>query len=312
MEKIKIHQFAEKLELRGYAKRTIIEYCDYVRRFLRYLDENESVRTLDDVLPNHISAWHSHLRFAALKNGSYMSNGTVRTRLIALKMFYRIMHDEKLVAQDYAALVVLPKEVKSLPRHVPTESQMTTLLESVRPVSPLTIRDRCILELLYATGIRNEELRTLTMGSVDLTEKTLFIKGKGSKDRIVPVGEWVIPYLREYLVKARPLLISSRNPTDILFVSKTGRRLLGRALSWLVGHYSKKAGISVRITPHGLRHACATHLLAHGADIRYVQELLGHERLTTTQIYTKIDISLLKKAHTAFHPREQQTYGNPP
>ena len=311
MDKIKLHQFAEKLELRGYAKRTIFEYCDYVRRFLLYLEEKESVETLDEVLPNHISAWHGHLRFVSLRNGSYMSNGTIRTRLIALKMFYRIMRDEKLVGQDYAPLVVLPKEIKSLPRHVPSEAQMSALLDSVRPLTPLTIRDRCMLELLYATAIRNEELRTLTMGAVDFMEQTLFIKGKGSKDRIVPLGEWVIPYLKEYLVKARPLLISSRNPTDVLFVSKSGRVLTGRALSWIVGHYCKKAGIADRITPHGLRHACATHLLAHGADIRYVQELLGHERLTTTQIYTKIDISQLKKAHSAFHPRERQTHENP-
>jgi integrase/recombinase XerD len=148
-------------------------------------------------------------------------------------------------------------------------------------------------------------VRTLTVDSFDITEKTFLVKGKGGRDRIVPVGDWVIPYLMEYLTASRPRLINSREPSDLLFVSKNGRRIINCNLNTLIGKYAKKAGLESRITPHSFRHACATHLLKAGADIRYVQELLGHAQLSTTQIYTKIDITTLKAAHKKYHPRER-------
>lgn len=135
----------------------------------------------------------------------------------------------------------------------------------------------------------------------------MFVKGKGSKDRVVPIGEWVVPYLKEYLLISRTKLVS-RNKTaiDRFFVSKTGRALKRNMLGYIVRTHSRKAGLTGRITPHSFRHACATHLLKAGADIRYVQELLGHELLSTTQIYTRIEISFLKKMHHKYHPRERQ------
>jgi integrase/recombinase XerD len=182
---------------------------------------------------------------------------------------------------------------------------MQTLIESVLPTNPLSIRDRCIVELLYATGLRNQELRTLPVGNVDLTEKTLFVTGKGSKDRIVPVGDWVMPYLLEYLEAARPKLINLREPTELLFVSKNGRMITEANLGDMIKKYARKIGLDIPITPHSFRHACATHLLKGGADIRYVQELLGHSDLSSTQIYTQLDISFLKQAHKKYHPRER-------
>jgi integrase/recombinase XerD len=136
------------------------------------------------------------------------------------------------------------------------------------------------------------------------------VKGKGSKDRIVPVGDWVMPYLREYLEVARPKLVNPREPIDLLFLSKNGRMITNCNLNDLVRKYCKRAGIEKRITPHSFRHACATHLLKGGADIRYVQELLGHADLSSTQIYTHIDISFLKKAHSKYHPRERGNDGS--
>jgi integrase/recombinase XerD len=214
------------------------------------------------------------------------------------------MFGEGLVQQDYGPLVVKPKKRRSLPRHVPTEKEMLALLEAIKPTEPLTIRDRALLELMYATGLRNEEVRSLTVDSVDLTERTLFVHGKGSKDRIVPIGDWVLPYLLEYLEAVRPKLINPREPTPCLFVTKTGRQITFGNLGDIIKRYAKKAALQTPITPHAFRHACATHLLKGGADIRYVQELLGHSDLSSTQIYTKVDISTLKEAHKRFHPRE--------
>jgi integrase/recombinase XerD len=305
METIKLHQFAEKLELLGYAKRSIEDYPYYMRLFFRFLDEKESVRSLADVKPEHLTAYHTYLQYSRFRQDKYLATGTVIKRLDAVRLFYRIMHAEGLIEQDYAPLITTPKKRRSLPRHVPTEKNMKALIESVLPTNPITIRDRCILELLYATGLRNQELRTLPVGNVDLTEKTLFVTGKGSKDRIVPVGDWVKPYLLEYLEVARPKLINPREPTDLLFVSKTGRMITEANLGDMIKKYARRIGLDIPISPHSFRHACATHLLIGGADIRYVQELLGHADLSSTQIYTKIDISTLKAAHKKFHPRER-------
>jgi site-specific recombinase XerD len=305
MDMIKLHQFAEKLELLGYAKRCIADYPAYVRRFFLYLEEKEDVHTTSEIKPEHIAAYHTYLQYNRLKKGGYLSSATVRTRLNIVKTFYKVMHEERLIPDDYAAGIILPRRKSTLPRHVPSEKDLKTLIDSIQASDPITTRDRALLELLYATGMRSEETRSITLDHLDLIEKTLFVNGKGSKDRIVPVGEWVIPYLREYLEVARPKLIKSRQPTALLFLSKNGRMITNCNLGDLIKKYCKRAGLQCHITPHSIRHACATHLLRGGADIRYVQELLGHADLSTTQIYTKIDISFLKQAHSKYHPRER-------
>ncbi len=305
MEEIKIYQFKEKLELKGYARRTIEEYCDYIIQFVKYIKEHETIKSFENIEIEHLNAYHAHLHYTKTNNNNKLSTGSVRLRLAALKTFYKIMYEENLINQDYASLIVLPHETKSIPTHVPTEKDMNKLLNSIIPNTPLRIRNRCIFEVLYATGIRNEELCTLTLNSLDLNEKTIIVKGKGSKYRLVPVGEWVLPILKEYLLISRPKLVS-RNKflNNSLFVSKTGKSLKRNMLGYLVRTYAKKAGLTGKVTPHSFRHACATHLLKAGADIRYVQELLGHELLSTTQIYTKVEISFLQKVHKKYHPRE--------
>jgi len=305
MEEIKLHQFAEKLELLGYSKRTIEDnpYC--MGLFCRYLEEKENVHSLADVKPEHLTAYHTYLQYGRFRQGKYLATGTVVKRLEAVSLFYRVMYAEGLIEQDYAPFIVKPRKKRSLPRHVPAEKDMQTLLESVAPADPITLRDRCILELLYATGLRNQELRTLPLIGVELTEKTIFVTGKGSKDRVVPIGDWVMPYLLEYLQTARPKLVNPRDPTELLFVSKNGRMITEGNLGDMIKKYARKAGLEIPITAHSFRHACATHMLKGGADIRYVQELLGHNDLSSTQIYTKIDISTLKAAHKRYHPRER-------
>jgi site-specific recombinase XerD len=306
MDEIKLHQFTEKLALSGYSRRVTKDWPAYVRLFFKYLEEKENVRSLDEVTPAHLKAYHSYLHYGKLKKGSYISSATVCARLLAVKSFYRVMYGEGLLKQDYASLITLPKRKKPLPKHVPTEEDMRQLLDSIKPDNPITIRDRALLELMYASGIRNEELRSLSINDLDLTEKTVLVHGKGSKDRVVPVGDWVLPYLREYLEAGRPKLLKQREPVELIFVSKNGRKITNANLGDLVKKYGRYAHLSIPLTPHRFRHACATHLLKAGADIRYVQELLGHADLSSTQIYTKLDISFLKQAHRKYHPREKQ------
>jgi integrase/recombinase XerD len=306
MDEIKLHQFAEKLELLGYSRRVVADYPAYVRLFFKYLEEKENIHSLDEVKPEHLKAYHSHLHYEKLNKGKYISSATVCARLLAVKTFYRVMFGERLSAHDYAALITMPKRKIPLPKHVPTEDDMRKLLDSIETMNPITIRDRAMLELMYASGIRSDEVRSLTLNDLDLTEKTILVHGKGSKDRVVPVGDWVLPYLREYLETGRPKLINPREPAELVFVSKNGRKITTANLGDLIKKYARYANLSVPLTPHRFRHACATHLLKAGADIRYVQELLGHADLSSTQVYTKLDISFLKQAHRKYHPREKQ------
>ena len=307
METILLHQFAEKLELAGYSRRVIRDYPAYLRLFFEYLSKHENISSIKEAGIEHINAYHGWLQYNKLNKGDYLSSVTVRSRLGAVKTFYTVMHREKLVERDLAPLIIIPKRKSSLPHHVPSEKQMQSLLNAIVPTDSITTRDKAMLELLYATGMRNEEIRTATIDNLDIPERTLLITGKGSKDRVVPLGEWVIPFLVEYLEASRPKLLNLKQPTNLLFISKNGHRISNGNLGDIIRKYVKKAGIEQTITPHSFRHACATHLLKAGADIRYVQELLGHSDLSSTQIYTRIDISFLKKAHSRYHPREKGT-----
>jgi integrase/recombinase XerD len=306
MEEIKLQQFKEKLELLGYSQRAINDYPAQMRLFLRYLEENEGVSKVNDITAEHITAYHSYLQCGRLHRGKHLSPATVQVGLAIIKKFFQVMYREHLIAADLSGTITLPKARKDLPHHVPSEQDMNTLLDAMEPCNALDIRDRAMLELLYATGLRNQEIRTLAIDSIDFTEKTLFVTGKGSKDRVVPLGEWVIPYLKEYLETARRALLQPKKPTDLLFISKNGRQLSEGSLNYILRKRTGLAGVS-RIKPHSVRHACATHMLRAGADIRYVQELLGHAELSTTQIYTKVEISFLKQAHQKYHPREKTT-----
>jgi integrase/recombinase XerD len=302
MDKIRLHQFAEKLELAGYAARTIESYEGLLRHFFAYLDQKESAATLDELTPQHIAGYQTWLQFEKIDGGADRGRGSMANHLHALKTFFRIMRENGLLKHDLAACISVPRMRRGLPRFVPTVAEVKRIIEAAQGQHPLIIRDRTIMELLYATAIRSEELRTLEVDDWEQSACTLFITGKGSKDRIVPVGSWVSPWLERYLTKSRPYLAPKKTP--LLFVSKSGGMLARANLAATVRKYAQKAGVE-HVSPHTLRHACATHLLENGADIRYVQELLGHADLSTTQIYTKVSVSFLKQAHRRYHPREQ-------
>lgn len=312
MEQIKLHQFREKLQLLGYAKRSCIEYTDEVERFLRHLEEKESVGSVLDIKPEHIQAWHAHMTFeASAVYKRRLASGTVWHRLQVIRMFFKIMYQENLLPFDYTAAVILPKYQRSLPKQVPDVNAIRRLLQAAVPDGPLGKRDRFMLELLYATGIRNQEICELTLQRLNIQDRTVHVTGKGSKDRVVPLGEWVIPYALEYLHTGRPYLVRLVD-TDLLFPSRNGWPLPRQNLNWILRKYANIAGLPNKITPHILRHACATHMLQAGADIRYVQELLGHEDLNSTQIYTRVTIGDLKKAHLKYHPANRDEFRDEP
>ncbi len=300
---ITLLQFKEKLDLAGYSKRTLKDYTATMSLFFRYLEAEENIYTINEVTKKHLTAYHSYLRYTTFRQGKYLSLRTVISRLGVLKTFFAVMSRENLIIEDISCDLIIPPKRKSLPKQVPSEKEIITLLEAVTMNNDIMVRDRALLELLYATGLRSDEVRSAELDNVNLQEQTILVTGKGAKDRFVPIGGWVVPFLQAYIKTARDNLC--KVPTPLLFVSKNGKKITEGNLCDLLKKYVKKAGLQGKITPHSFRHACATHLLKGGADIRYVQELLGHSDLSSTQIYTKVDITFLKEAHQKYHPRDR-------
>jgi integrase/recombinase XerD len=301
----RLHLYAERLELANYSRRSVHTYCDSVRRFIAYLAENEADTTIDKVQEPHLTAYTTFLRYGYKHSGKHLTASTVKNLLNGVKLFFRFMYDKKDPRRELEHCIICPKLRQALPRNIPNAAQVASMLDCIRAISPLSLRDRAMFELLYATGLRSAEILGLTTDSINLADRTAYVQGKGAKDRIVPVGSWVVPWITEYLEAGRPRLYNARKPCDRLFITKTGQPLPHSNLCYLMRKYATRAGVSLHLSPHAFRHACATHLLEHGADVRFIQVLLGHVSLNTTQIYTRVEISHLKKVHNKFHPREQ-------
>jgi len=277
----------------------------HLRFFLEYLDKETKAEDLSQLSYGDLSAYQTWLYYTETRKGEGkpLSLNTQAMRLSAVKGFFRWLFKEGILFHDPAASLAQPKQRDSLPRTILTDKQTLSLLNAPHVKTPLGLRDRAILELLYATGIRNEELRSLKLQDVEREAAQARITGKGSKDRVVPIGRIALNWLSLYLQDARPKLVRLPD-TGLLFLSKRGRKITGLNLGDLVRRYAKKAGLPDTITPHALRHTCATHLLRAGADIRHIQALLGHSELSTTQVYTRVEIGDLKKVHRLYHPRE--------
>ena len=233
------------------------------------------------------------------KRGLVVSS--IARHLAAIKVFLRWLHSEHVVRKDLASLIESAKKWRTIP-HTVRYAQVEALLAAPDPTAELYLRDRAILELLYATGMRVSELVGLETEQINLKLGYLRCFGKGRKERIIPVGRAAIEAVQEYVECLRPRLPNATQ-SQALFLSRTGK-IMDRTNIWrLVRKYADLAGINNHLSPHTLRHCFATHLLAGGADLRIVQELLGHSDVTTTQIYTHVDESQLKKVHREYHPR---------
>lgn len=221
--------------------------------------------------------------------------------LSSLRGFYRYLVREKLIEADPTLLIESPKKARSLPKTL-TESDVENLLQAPDVGDPVELRDRAMLELLYATGLRVTELVTLQRSQVNLRQGVIRVMGKGSKERLVPLGEEAIGWVLQYIRDGRSQLISDTT-SGVLFPSRRGQQMTRQTFWHRVKRYAVVAGIDKPLSPHVLRHAFATHLLNHGADLRVVQMLLGHSDLSTTQIYTHVAQHRLQSLHSKHHPR---------
>ena len=224
-------------------------------------------------------------------------------RLISsLRRFYRYQLREGRIEEDPSALIDSPKLAKTLPETL-SESQIDALLEAPDITDAIGLRDRAMLELLYATGLRVSELVSLEQSQLSLQQGVVRVIGKGNKERLVPMGDVAVDWLMQYKAKSRPDLMTGKGVCNALFVTRRGTGMTRQAFWYLIKRYALAVGISQKISPHTLRHAFATHLLNHGADLRVVQLLLGHSDLSTTQIYTHVAKARLQALHQKHHPR---------
>jgi integrase/recombinase XerD len=228
---------------------------------------------------------------------------SINRRLSTLRRFYRLQAENARVTGDPTLQVKAPRMPRPLPRSL-AESQVEALLDAPDEAAPHGLRDRAMLELLYATGLRVSELTALTLSQLGLDMGVVRVVGKGDKERLVPIGEVALDWVRRYLEEARPALAGPGKASDAVFLTTRHAPLTRQAFWYLIKRYAVRAGIDrAALSPHTLRHAFATHLLNHGADLRVVQLLLGHADITTTTIYTHVARERLKQLHAKHHPR---------
>ena len=235
-----------------------------------------------------------------LKQG-YSSRSTARS-LSSLRAFYSYLLKNSYINDDPTAKIDSPKLGHSLPKVI-SELDVEKLLNSPKVKEPLGLRDRSMLELLYACGLRISELITLDLLNVNLRQGVIKVIGKGSKERLIPMGEEAMNWVEKYISYGRPELENESFNTSILFLNRRGKPMSRQAFWYRIKHYAFESGIKASLSPHTIRHAFATHLINHGADLRTVQLLLGHTSLSTTQIYTEVARQRMKELHSEHHPR---------
>jgi len=278
---------------KGLAENTLAAYrrdLDCYRHFM----ESRKIRDWSRVTRDHI------LRFLIAQQKQELNASTIARRLVSVKLFHRFLVAERLIPEDVTSVLESPRLWKKLP-HFLTQPEMEAMLKAPEHEKKNTaLRDRALLECLYGTGIRVSEIAGLKLDGVDLDNGFIRCLGKGGKERIVPLGRKAVSACREYLEKVRR---KSKKSSDYFFAGKSGNGLTRQFIWQLIKKYARRTGIQKRITPHTFRHTFATHLLEHGADLRMVQELLGHADIATTQIYTHVSRDRLKSVHAQFHPR---------
>jgi integrase/recombinase XerD len=281
----------------GVSPNTLAAYRSDLMRFLRWRKTSTPVELskLDAItLSDYVDSLNCEL----------LSASSVCRHLASLSTFFRFLVLEGKVTENVAKLLIAPVVWDRLPT-VLSPAATLRLLDSPSAATRLGRRDRAVLETLYATGCRASEVVGLRPGDLDLRKGMARCVGKGDKERQVPLGSSAIAAISVYLSQDRPALVARRPETDVVFVAKSGRPLSRIGLWSIVKRYARASGASGDVSPHTLRHSFATHMLAGGADLRVVQEMLGHASIATTQIYTRVELSRLREVHSRFHPRSQ-------
>lgn len=239
--------------------------------------------------------------YLAERKRAGLAGSSIKLIVVALKIFFRFLLAKRIVGRDPTETLSLPRIERYLPETL-NEIQVEQLLDAINTRAPLGLRDRAMIELLYASGLRISELANSRLENFNVEDRILRVTGKGNKTRLVPVGRKACEALAAYLSTERPKLVKSRTGSEI-FLSARGTKMTTVRLWQIVKKHAKSSGLEANIYPHLLRHSFATHLLSNGADLRIIQEMLGHADISTTQVYTHVDQQRLKAVHRKFHPR---------
>jgi integrase/recombinase XerD len=280
---------------KGLSRNTISSYSTDLKRFSDFLNRS-GITNVGDIKTDKILGF-----LKSLKTNNLSSSSVVRYQ-VSIRNFFRFLLKEGILKKDPVHILELPKRDRKLPQ-VMNESEVESLLNSPSMIrdKKRQIRDKAMLEVMYATGLRVSELVGMTLNSIEMTVGYIKVKGKGGKERIVPIGDAAKEAVAQYLEEGRPAFL--RHTTDCLFLTQQGDCFTRQGFWKLLKTYLKQTNIKKHVTPHTLRHSFATHLLEHGADLRSVQLMLGHSDISTTQIYTHINTEMLKKIYDKYHPR---------
>jgi integrase/recombinase XerD len=290
---------------RGQSEHTQKTYAALLNKFVVWA-EGQRLADWKSVELRHLMAFLQHERErapAGEPKGSprRLSSESVYLEIAALRAFYRFAEDEKLLPVNVAENLSLPRRWQRLPKAL-TGGEIEKLLEPERPATPSSLCDQAVLELAYASGLRLAELRGLRLEQLHLEAGFINVIGKGNKERVLPVGRKAVEALNRYLAAGRPELVTPRSPANV-FLTRRGTPFAPVTLWLRIKRRVRRAAISRNVTPHMLRHSFATHLLEHGADLRVIQELLGHANISTTEVYTHVTGNRLRDVHRRYHPR---------
>ena len=304
-----VQDFGVDLRRRDYAERTIHSYCGGLLLFVAWVETQDDLKMPGDLTTSALERYQMHLMLRpAIQNrraqARTMTAGGRNTALAQLRTFFRYLKKAGRLLGNPALELENSRKTRRLPRNILSVPEVARLLAIVPRHSPSGIRDLAVLEVLYSTGVRRAELLGLNLPDLRLSESMLYVMGKGSKERVVPLGKAATEALQRYLKESRPVLV--RGNHQALFVSAShGGRLSVDEIMPLIKNYAKQARIKKKVGLHLFRHTCATHLLRGGADLRCIQTLLGHSDLSTTAIYTRVDLTDLKITLKRCHPREK-------
>jgi integrase/recombinase XerD len=290
---------------RGQSENTQRTYAALLGRFIGWADK-QGLKNWAAIELSHLMSFlqHEQKRPVELReNGgaTRLSSESLYLQIAALRAFYRYAENEKLLPMNVAENLSLPRRWQRLPKAL-TNDEIEKLLQPETPQTPSSLCDHAIVELAYASGLRLSELRSIRLEQLQLDSGFVLVIGKGNKERVVPLGRKAVAAMQRYLDTGRPKLVTKRSPATV-FLTKRGTPFSAVTLWLRIKRRARRAGIARNVTPHMLRHSFATHLLEHGADLRVIQELLGHANISTTEVYTHVAGSRLRDVHRKFHPR---------
>ncbi|MEA2087748.1 MAG: tyrosine-type recombinase/integrase [Candidatus Caldatribacteriota bacterium] len=306
MNKKIIKEFEEYLKLNNRAEKTIYDRLSCVKYFLLFL-RDMNIKNVTDITSSVLKDYRRYLHKYINRKGKEDSPKTINTRVQAVRLFLRFLYEQGYLCSDLSDKVPYIKEPKKLPQITLNNKEIKKILKTCDTSTLMGYRDRVILEVLYSSAIRRNELINLKTEDIDTEGGYLRVnEGKGNKDRVTPLGKIACKYVYNYVTGIRRLLLLNKEDSQWLFLTKNGNKMGETAVRDIIIKTSKKAKIEKSVTTHTYRRSCATEMIKNNANIMHVKDILGHENVSTTQIYARLTINDLKKAHKKYHPRERE------